>query len=69
MLNVYNALIEGNYKSRIILQVHDELVLDCPLEEVQKVKELLVSCMESAIKLNVPLIADAKEGDNWYTVE
>lgn len=69
MLNVYNALIEGNYKSRIILQVHDELVLDCPLEEVQDVKKLLVSCMEGAIKLNVPLIADAKEGDNWYTVE
>lgn len=69
MLNVYNALIEENYKSRIILQVHDELVLDCPLEEVQDVKKLLVSCMEGAIKLNVPLIADAKEGDNWYTVE
>ncbi len=69
MLNVYNALKKGCFKSCIILQVHDELVLDCPLDEVQKVKKLLIDCMESAIKLNVPLIADAKEGDNWYTVE
>ncbi len=69
MLNVYKALNAGNYKSKIILQVHDELVLDCPIEEVNEVKKLLVNSMESAMQLKVPLIADAKEGNNWFTVE
>lgn len=69
MIKVYNALKEGGYNAKIILQVHDELVIDCPLDEVAKVKKLLIENMQEAVKLNVPLIADAKEGSNWYSVE
>lgn len=69
MLKVYKALKDGGYKSDLILQVHDELVLDVPKDEVEAVKKLLVECMESAAKLNVPLIADAKVGADWYSVE
>lgn len=69
MIKVYNALKDGDYKAKIILQVHDELVIDCPENEVDEVKKLLVDSMESAIVLNVPLIAEAKEGYDWYSVE
>ena len=69
MIKVYNALKENNCKAKIILQVHDELVIDCPKEEISLVKKLLVENMQKAVQLNVPLIADAKEGDNWYSVE
>ncbi len=69
MIKVYNALKEGGYKAKIILQVHDELVIDCPTEEVAEVKKLLVENMESAVELRIPLIAEAKTGKNWYTVE
>ena len=69
MIKVYNALKEGQYKAKIILQVHDELVIDCPEEEVEAVKTLLVKNMEEAVSLNVPLIADAKDGYDWYSVE
>ena len=69
MLKVYNALKNNNCKAKIILQVHDELVIDCPKDEVELVKKLLVENMQNAVKLNIPLVADAKEGDNWYNVE
>lgn len=69
MLKVYNALKNNNCKAKIILQVHDELVIDCPKDEVELVKKLLVENMQNAVKLNIPLVAEAKEGDNWYNVE
>ena len=69
MLKVYEALKKGGYKAKMILQVHDELVLDCPNEEVDEVKKLLKECMENVVELNVPLIADAKSGSDWYSVE
>lgn len=69
MIKVYNALKENNCKAKIILQVHDELVIDCPKDEVELVKKLLVENMQNAVELKVPLIADAKEGATWYTVE
>lgn len=69
MLKVYNALLENRCKAKIILQVHDELVIDCPKDEIQIVKALLVENMQNATNLRVPLIADAKEGTNWYNVE
>lgn len=69
MIKVYNALKDGGYKAKIILQVHDELVIDCPEEEAEAVKKLLVENMESAVELKIPLIAEAKTGKNWYTVE
>lgn len=69
MIKVYDALNKGGYRAKIILQVHDELVIDCPKEEAASVKKLLAENMESAVKLSIPLIVDAKIGDNWYAVE
>ncbi len=65
MKNVYAALIEQGLRAKLILQVHDELIVDSPLEEVEKVKSLLKSEMESVIKLAVPLIVDVGSGANW----
>ncbi len=66
MLRVAEELKKNGMDAKIILQVHDELIIDCPNEEVDKVKELLKNCMESAIKLNVPLIANVSVGKNWF---
>lgn len=66
MVNVYNALKAGGYKSRILLQVHDELIIEAHKSEVDAVSEILKENMENAFKLNVPLIADVHEGTNWY---
>ncbi len=69
MLKADAELKKGGYNARIILQVHDELVIDCPLEEKEAVKKLLTECMENVVKLNVPLVAEAKAGGDWYSVE
>jgi len=66
MIKVYNELIERNLKSKLILQVHDELIIDTCIEELETVKEILRNNMESAIKLSVPLIVDMNIGDSWY---
>ena len=66
MINVYNKLKENNLKSKIVLQVHDEMMIEAPLAEAEKVKEIVKTEMESAIKLNVPLIAEVSEAENWY---
>ncbi len=66
MINVYRALKENNLKSKIILQVHDEMMIEALEEEKDKVKKILKESMESAIKLDVPLIAEISEAKNWY---
>lgn len=66
MVNVYNALKAGGYKSRILLQVHDELIIEAHRTEVDAVSKILKENMENAFKLNVPLVADVHEGTNWY---
>ncbi len=66
MLKVDKELKVNNLDAKIILQVHDELIVDTPLSEVDKVKDILKDCMESAIKLNVPLIANVSVGKNWF---
>ncbi len=65
MIKVANELEKGNYKAKLIMQVHDELIIDCPLDEVEKIKPLLKNAMESVVKLEVPLIAEVGVGDNW----
>ena len=52
--------------AKLILQVHDELVLDCPLEEKDRAAELLQHEMENAVKLEVPLTVEVHSGNNWY---
>ena len=66
MKNVLKELKQRNMKTKIVLQVHDEMMLEAPLDEVEEVKMLLQKNMESACKLNVPLIAEVSEATNWY---
>lgn len=65
MNNVRASLIDGGYRARIVLQVHDELLLEVPFEEADAVEKLLVDKMEHAARLKVLLKADAKRGHNW----
>lgn len=66
MVKVFEALKQNNLKAKLILQVHDELIIDTPKEEVEIVKKLLADCMQNAVKLKVPLIADVHVGENWH---
>ncbi len=66
MINVYRALAEMGLKSKIVLQVHDELLIETLEEEKELVKEILISNMENAAKLLVPLKVEVEEGNNWY---
>lgn len=66
MINVYKKLIEEKLDAKIVLQVHDEMMIEAPLAEAKKVKEIVKTEMEGAIKLNVPLIAEVSEAENWY---
>ncbi len=65
MVRVAEALKREGLKSRLILQVHDELLLECPPEEVEQAAKLLQEAMEGVITLSVPLEADVHEGVNW----
>jgi len=66
MNNVLKELKARNMKTKIVLQVHDEMLLEATLDEVDEIKALMQQCMESACKLNVPLIAEVSEATNWY---
>ena len=65
MVRVDEALRRENLRSRLILQVHDELLLECPPEEVPQAAALLEKCMVEVITLNVPLMAEVHQGSNW----
>ena len=66
MINVYKELKAKNLKAKIVLQVHDEMMIEADITEKEEVKEVLKNCMENAISLKVPLIADISEAENWY---
>lgn len=66
MINVYKALKENNLKSKLILQVHDELIIDAPLDEITTVAKILRDNMENVVKLSVPLSVDVNSGKTWY---
>ena len=65
MIEVYRKMKAGGYKSRVLLQVHDELVAEVVKEEKEEIAALLKETMESVVKLKVPLVADVNEGKNW----
>lgn len=65
MINVYNELKKQNLKSKLILQVHDELLIETYEDEKEVVKNILKNCMENVINLSVPLKVDINEGKNW----
>jgi DNA polymerase-1 len=69
MIKTYRTLNETGCTSRLILQVHDELIIDCVKEEEEKVKELLEECMTNAVQLNVVLAADVNTGSSWYDLK
>ena len=66
MINVSKALKKRGLKSKIILQVHDEMMIEAPEGEKEEVKEIMKNEMESAIKLSIPLVAEISEAKNWY---
>ncbi len=66
MINVYNRLRKENLESKIVLQVHDEMMIEAPMNEAEEVKKIIKFEMENAVKLDVPLIAEVSEAKNWY---
>ena len=66
MIHVDKALREQKLQARLVLQVHDELIVECPIEEREQVTALLTEQMEHVAKLSVPLLAEAKSGVSWY---
>ena len=66
MINVNNRLIKQNLKSKLILQIHDELIVDATNDELEIVKDILKQEMENVVKLEVPLVVDINSGNNWY---
>ena len=66
MIRVYNELKRRNLKSKIVLQVHDEMMVEAPKDEVEQVKKLIQENMENAAKLEVPLLVEVSEAENWY---
>ena len=66
MVEIYEELNKRNLKTKMIIQVHDELIFDTPKEELEEVKKLVKEKMEHVITLRVPLSVEFGSGDNWY---
>ena len=66
MVRVFNRLQQENLEAKLVLQVHDELIVETPINEVEKVKKIVAQEMLNAAKLDVPLSADVNVGENWY---
>ena len=66
MIDLHRALKDNNFESKMILQIHDELIFDVKKEEEEKLKELVKNVMENCYKLNVPLEVEINTGINWY---
>ncbi len=65
MIRLAERLADGGFRARLLLQVHDELLLEVPRDEVDRLVPVLRSTMESALALDVPLTVDVKVGDDW----
>ncbi len=66
MIKVHQELQKRGLQAKIVLQVHDEMMIEAPENEKEQIKDILKQSMESAIDLKVPLIADIGEAKNWY---
>lgn len=66
MLRVDEALAKANLKSKLVLQIHDEIIVDCFVEEAEQVKEIVKREMENAVSLACPLVAETEEGETLY---
>lgn len=69
MILVTRKLHETKSKARLVLQVHDELILECPEDEAAEVENVLMEAMQNAVKLNVPMTVEVKTGENWYNTK
>lgn len=69
MIELHRVLKQERLKSRLVLQVHDELVLDCPLEEREQISEIVRRTMSQAFPLSVPLKVELKRGADWFEME
>ena len=69
MINVFNKLQEEKLDAKLVLQIHDELIIECSEDVKEKVKEILQNCMEDAAKLDVPLNVETSEATSWYDVK
>ena len=66
MNRLYKALKDNNLKSKLVMQVHDELIVETYNDEIEKVKEIMIDAMENVVKLDVPLNVDLNIGQSWY---
>ena len=66
MINVNKELKKRGLKAKIILQVHDEMMIEAPENEKEEVKDIMKQEMESAIQLKIPLVAELSEATDWY---
>ncbi|MEQ9810377.1 DNA polymerase I [Streptococcus jiangjianxini] len=66
MINLDKALIDGNFKTKMLLQVHDEIVLEVPEDEISAIQTLVKEVMEAAVEMTVPLLAEESYGKTWY---
>ena len=66
MIQIYKKIKEKKFQSKLILQIHDELLFESPESEKDKIIKLVVEEMENAIKLSVPIKVDYNFGSNWY---
>ena len=69
MINVDKALKESGIDANIVMQVHDELIVEAPTSQVERCKEILRREMEAAVSLSVPLTVDVTSGNNWLDQE
>ena len=66
MINVYKEIKNKNLKAKLVLQIHDELVVDCPKDEVSEVSKILSKEMEGVVSLSVPLPVEVSSGSSLY---
>jgi len=69
MINLYREMNQRHLKSKMLLQVHDELVFEVPQEETTDMNELVPHLMSTALELSIPLKVDTKTGNNWGEME
>ena len=65
MVKLFAIMKKEGLKGRLLLQVHDELILECPEKDVEVLKKLVKETMENVVKLKVPVKVDVNSGDNW----
>lgn len=65
MIKVASLLVDGGYKTKMLLQVHDELVFESPLDEIEKVSKMIKDSMENVVDFDIELIAEVGVGNNW----